>query len=395
MPLNHGSFGATPSEILVTQRHYREEFDLNREGFLNNRFFNLLEDNRKAISGFVKAKADDIVLIGNATEAVNAVFKSISLVAGDEILITNHAYANYPPLIEQIAQDRGFKVKIVNLPFPLEDESKIIEAFTEALTGKTKLAFFDHIISATSLILPVKEIVQALKEKGVESFVDGAQAIGQIDVNLSEIGAAYYAGNHHKWLCAPVASGFLHVRKGKQADVLPAIGSGTATREHDFQERFSWIGTFDPSAVLCTGETIGFMNDLHPRGWPGIFEDNHNLAVQARDMLCQKLGIQEPCPDEMIGSMFSLPLGQINFPQEILDNEAPHRRLAKLLKDECGYEVYGIASAQDEDTMLMRVSAHLYNDISQYERLAEDMCGLLQKYGVRQKPVDPVDILEF
>lgn len=378
MPLNHASFGATPNHILNLRKSYQKQFDENREGFLNDQYFDLLKATQRKISDFVGTQPKNLVLISNATEGFNAVFQSLPLKEGDEILTTDQIYSNFPPILKEIANKKGATVKTVEIPFPIENDEEIIDAITSAVSKKTKLAFFDHITSASSITFPVKDLVNTLKNMGIETFIDGAQSTGQVHVDIDDIGATYYVGNHHKWVCAPTSSAFLYVSPDKQDCILPAIMSGASTREHSFQDRFKWTGTFDPSALLCVSDTIDFMQTLHPNGWKGIFEQNHNLAVKARNMLTKSLNLPKLCPNHMIGSMFSIELGHINFPNHIRKQPA-HRRLAKLLSEHHGFELYGLAS--ENGNVTARVSAHLYNDRSQYERLTNAMTDIMNKYG--------------
>ncbi|MCB9991351.1 MAG: aminotransferase class V-fold PLP-dependent enzyme [Rhodospirillales bacterium] len=378
--LNHGSFGATPRAILEKQAEFVRTFNLFREDMLWRQGFDKLKDVRHAVAAFVGVDTDDVVIVDNATDGFNAVLKSVPLGAGDEVLITSHAYSNYPPVFHEEAARRGFTIVVAEIPYPPESPQQIIDTILAKAGTKTKLAFIDHITSPTALIFPVKEIVAALQAQGIDTFVDGAHAPGQIPLDVKDIGAAYYTGNHHKWMCAPVASAFLYVRKDRQDCIMPAVGSGGASREAPFTERFAWTGTKDISAWACVPETIAYMASLHPDGWTGIMARNHALAVKARDLLCDRLGIIPPCEEAMFGSMFTLPLGSLQFDPET-EQKAPILRLYELVEARAGFGVYALPFG---DQYLLRVSCHLYNEEKDYELLAEAMAEIVREYEIQR-----------
>lgn len=381
--LNHGSFGATPKAILERQGQVRTAFDSDREKFLWEGYFDDLARSREKLARFVGADTADLVYVDNVTEAVSSVFHSLRLGPGDELLVTDHAYDNYfsnipgvMPFLKIMARRDGFTIRVAEIPYPVGSEDQVVETILNAATDKTTLAFIDHITSPTALVFPIKRIVGALKKRGIETFVDGAHAPGQVDLSINDIGAAYYAGNCHKWLCAPSGVGFLHVRKDKQDGIMPAVMSGGAGAKN-FADRFAWTGTKDLTPRLLVGETIDYMASLYPQGWPGIRARNHALALAARDMLTQRIGIGKPCPDEMVGSFFTIPLS-LKFDAET--EAQPHNlRLSKVLEKESGIKAYAVPFG---GVYLLRVSAHLYNGLDQYRELANAIASLVGKYGV-------------
>ena len=367
---NHGSFGATPTAILLRQAEFVAGFNREREDFLwgdgqgVESALVTLREAVKPLARMVGADPQDMVFVDNVTDAFSSVIRSLPLGAGDQVLVTDHIYANFPAPLKELARRQGFEIVVAEIAYPLNDENEIVEAILAKVTLQTKLAVIDHITSPTAIIFPVKDIVAALRERGVDTFVDGAHGPGHLPVNVEDIGAAYYTANNHKWLCAPVGSGFLHVRRDRQDEIMPAVGSGGASHDTPFVDRFTWRGTKDMSPHFMVGEAIAYLEKIHPEGWPGIYRRNHALAVAARDILMSRLKIAAPCPEAMVGAIFTLPLEQFSF-------------RGKLRNEMIARFGYGVVATEFNGRPFMRVCAHLYNNLGQYEEMAEALGEIL------------------
>jgi isopenicillin-N epimerase len=222
------------------------------------------------------------------------------------------------------------------------------------------------------VILPIEALIKALAEFDIPVLVDGAHAPGMVPVDLNKLDAAYYTGNCHKWLCAPKGSGFLHVNRAYQASVRPAIishGANTTRRDRSrFLIEFDWTGTSDPTAVLSVPAALEFMDSLLPGGWDDVREHNHSLALAARSLLCTALGLEPCCPDDMIGSIASLPLppGSVEPTTSPLYTDP----LQDTLLERYGIEV-PVIPWPAVPRRLVRLSAQVYNTLDQYQRLAD------------------------
>jgi isopenicillin-N epimerase len=237
----------------------------------------------------------------------------------------------------------------------------------------------DHVTSQTGVVMPIERLVRELKQRGVDTLVDGAHAPGTVPVNVKKIGAAYYTANCHKWLCAPKGAAFLHVARDKQNLIRPLIiSNGANSRRQDrsrFLIEFAWPGTWDPSACLSVPEALRFVGSLLAGGWPEIMARNRALALAARKILCGTLEIDEPCPEEFIGSLAAIPLPDATpdaLPR-LPFNEYP---LQDTLREKYQIEV-PIISWPAPPKRLLRLSAQLYNSLPQFERLAEALEELL------------------
>ncbi|HEY2028206.1 MAG TPA: aminotransferase class V-fold PLP-dependent enzyme [Myxococcales bacterium] len=368
--LNHGSFGACPRAVLDAQSELRARMERQPLQFLARDLEGLLDEARAALAEFVGAGADDLAFVPNATAGVNTVVRSLQFEAGDELLTTNHAY-NACANALRIHEPRGVKVVVAQVPWPLHGSQEVVEAVMAAVTPRTRLVLLDHITSPTGLVFPVQEMVRRLNDRGIDTLVDGAHAPGMLPLNLRELGAAYYTGNCHKWMCTPKGSALLHVRRDKQASIRPlGISHGANAQRSDrsrFRLEFDWGGTNDPTPYLCIPAALKFFAELIPGGFPEVMKRNHALAVKGRKILCDALDLSEPAPEDMLGSLAAVPL-----PQGGPTGAAGHGNwhpLQKTLYEKHRIEV-PIMVFPAAPHKLVRIAAQLYNDESQVAALA-------------------------
>jgi isopenicillin-N epimerase len=367
--LNHGSFGACPIAVLEHQQALRAQMEAEPVRFFAIELEPLLDRARQALADFVGADAEGLVFVPNATTGVNTVLRSLSLQPGDELLTTNHEYNASRNALDFAAQRSGAKVVVVDVPFPLEDPGQVVAAMLAGVSERTRLVLVDHISSQTGLIFPLQELIRALSQRGIEVLVDGAHAPGMVPLNLKELGATYYTGNCHKWMCNPKGAAFLAVLPEKIGQLRPLVISHGANSLRSDRSRFflefDWTGTADPTAYLCVPETIRYMGSLLPDGWTELMANNREKVLAARKFLCQALKVDPLCPPKMIGAMavLSLPQGRV-----------------ESLKDAL-YERYSvevpIVPWGDSSGRLIRISAQLYNTPTDYDVLARALVRLL------------------
>jgi isopenicillin-N epimerase len=381
--LNHGSFGATPIEVLSKQDEYRTRLEREPVRFMVRELEPLLDAARAEVAAFVGADAEGVAFVQNATAGVNAVLRSLDLDRHDELLVTTHEYNGSRNALDFAASLSGAKVVCVDVPFPIESPEEVVKRVLAQVTERTRLLLIDHITSQTALILPVQRIVAELRERGIDTLIDGAHAPGMVPLDVRAIGAAYYTGNFHKWVCAPKGAGFLYVTKNRRASVRPAIishgANATRTDRSRYLLEFDWTGTYDPTAWLCVPEALRFMNGLVKGGWPEVMRRNHALALRARDLLCDRLGIAHPAPDDMLGAMAAFPMPD----GTALDNSALYggEPLQDALLEKYAIEV-PVMPWPYPPKRTLRVSCQLYNEIGEYERLGDALVAELRGCGV-------------
>ncbi len=196
--------------------------------------------------------------------------RSLNFSPSDELLTTDQEYNACRNALNFVSDRTGAKVIVASLPFPVESPQQIVEAVIKHISPRTRLALLDHVSSSTAFVFPIKQLVKELTKRGVDTLVDGAHAVGMLPLNLEEIGAAYYTGNCHKWLCAPKGAGFLYVHRNKQENIHPlTISHGANSTRMDksrFHLEFDWVGTDDPTAYLSN---VGRRPALSRRGASG------------------------------------------------------------------------------------------------------------------------------
>ncbi|CAN5880536.1 hypothetical protein BH11MYX2_BH11MYX2_18890 [soil metagenome] len=291
----------------------------------------------------------------------------MGLAAGDEIVTTRDIYRAAGNQLARLADAVGARISSVAIPAPFDPDA-LVAAVASAITPRTKLALFDHITSATALVFPLARMLAPYAARAIPVIVDGAHAPGQIDLdvgNLLASGATWYTGNHHKWMCAPKASGFLAVAPSAVPHTLPLVTSHGATPSYGPPNRLhaehDWPGTTDPSALLAVPHAI---DDVAAAGggWPAVRARNHALALAMRD----RLGGAPLAPTDAVGCMIT---ASITLPAGVAPLTMERRLLA------AGWELHIIDRASGP---FIRVCAHLYNHLDQID----DLRRALHDHGV-------------
>jgi isopenicillin-N epimerase len=335
--LNHGSFGACPRPVFERYQEWQRELEREPVQFIAGRLRELLAHARGELGAYVGAAADDLTFVPNATTGVNMAARALDLQPGDEVLATDLEYGACNLTWLQLCERAG--ARYVRAP---------VDELFEHATERTRAVYLSHITSETALLLPVETIVARARDEGLATIVDGAHGVAQVDLDLTALGADFYAGNCHKWLCAPKGAGFLYVSPEWQERVDGAIISWGYEEPATFVSRTEQQGTRDPAAYLAVPDAIAFCREHDVR------EERRALARDARKELCTLLGTEPLAPDAQI-----LQMASVRLPE-------PQPGLSRRLFDEHRIEIPTMPAHCDE---LLRISIAPYTEREDVERL--------------------------
>ena len=355
LTVNHGSYGAVPKPVLAAQQDWRRRMEAQPTRFFSRVFPGAVREAAAALGAFVGAKGEDIAFVTNATEGCNAVLRSLALRPGDEVLVLTHGYGAVRNTVHYVTERAGARMTEAALPFPDPDEARVLAALEAVLTPRTRLAVLDHITSASALVLPIAAMTALCRAARVPVLIDGAHGPGQVTLDVPALGADWYAGNCHKWLCAPKGCGFLWAAPERRADlhpVTPSHGLGSG-----FLAEFDWTGTRDPSAWLAVDKAIAFHERL---GGQELRVRNATLAAEATALLARRLKTDVGASGAFAGAM-----GVVRLPISATPERA--RAICERLVD-----ARTDAPLQAlEGALWLRLSAAAYNERADYERLAD------------------------
>src|SRR3954469_2032387 len=365
--LNHGTVGAPPRRVLAAQQALRDEIERQPSRFILRelaleqpapwRAQSRLREAIAPIAAFLGSQPEDLVFVSNVTAGLNAVLQSLPLEAGDEVLVTDLGYGAITYAAQAATAARGATVRIVEMPYPLRDPEAAVDAVSAALTDRTRLVVIDHITARTALLLPVAHVAAACHARGVPVLVDGAHAPGAIALDIPSLGVEWYVANLHKWAYSPRPCGVLWAAPGRQEFLHPPVTSWGHGR--GYLDEFEHVATNDPTAYLAAPDGIALMREW---GLSAVLAYNHQLAWDAGQLLTQRWGTTLDTPREMIGSMVTVALPEGSGST---DEDASNLRVALLEEDKIEVQLHAWRKR-----LWVRVSAQVYNDITDIERLA-------------------------
>ncbi|HEY0252428.1 MAG TPA: aminotransferase class V-fold PLP-dependent enzyme [Kofleriaceae bacterium] len=337
--LNHGSYGGITRAMFARAAELHARLEAAPMKFFVLDWQGLIDEARAAVAEFVHAPVADTVFVPSATTGVAIAIHSCEVGPGDDIVTTDHSYR----AVKNQLLRRGGNVITVPLALPFEPDA-FVASILAAITPRTRLVVLDHVTSATAIVFPLERIVPQLVARGIQVVIDGAHAPGQIELDVGKLGATFYTGNHHKWLCAPKASGFL---VGKTA--RPIVTSHGASPEYGPANRLhaelDWSGTYDPTSQLCA--------PLFTQQTREVRERNHALALAFADAI----GGRRLAPDSSLGAMVAMPL-------KLRPGVDPLAIREQLLRDN-----WEVMLVDWRGQQLLRVSTHLYNSLEDAPRL--------------------------
>ena len=366
--LNHGTVGATPRRVLERQQQLRDEMERQPSRFLLRelageqpmpwRRVSRIREASDRVAEFLGSRPDDLVFVPNVTAGINAVLGSIALTPADEVLITDLAYGAVTLAARVTCQRTGATLSTVPIEYPVRRSDDVVAAIDQAITPGTKLVVVDHVTAQTALVLPVARIAAACRARGVQVLVDGAHAPGSRLVDIAALGADWYAANLHKWAHAPRGCGVLWAAPERQATLhTPIVSWG---RDRGFRHEFEHTATTDPTSFLSAPHGIDLLREWD---FAACVEYMHGLAWDGAHALASRWGTSFETPREMVGAMVTVPLPESTGST---DADAAALRLALLVEDRIEVQLHAWRGQ-----LWVRVSAQIYNDRADIERLAD------------------------
>jgi isopenicillin-N epimerase len=363
--LNHGSFGAVPRPVREAQSRWRDLIDANPMRYYRTIRTPSIVSAREVGATFLRTAPEAVALVTNATAGVSTVLAGLGLRAGDEIVVTDHAYGAVALAARRFARVSGASVITVSIALTATDE-EVARRLAEVIGPRTRLVLIDQVTSPTARSFPVRAVAEMARSHDVPTLVDGAHALGMLDLQLDSLGADFWVGNFHKWAFAPRSVAALWVAPRWRESIKPLVVSWND--EQGYPASFDQQGTADDSTWLSLPDAVKFFEDL---GVDRVRRHNRALAAYAQETVATALGVSLADVSNDPGlSMRLVPL-----PRGIAENDEGARALYTQIADGLGVEVAAISWT---GRGWLRLSAQVYNAPTDYDRLARGLSDLLR-----------------
>ena len=370
--LNHGSFGATPAPVFDEYQRLQREMERQPVRWLQREADDRLAAARAALAAYVGCDHDEVVYFPNPTQAINMVARSLRLEPGDEVLATDHEYGAMDRTWRVVCADAGARYVQAHVPVPLPPTAdEVVERIWAAVTPRTRVLFISHITSATAVRFPVEELVQRGRDAGLVTIVDGAHVPGHIPLDVRAVGADFYTGAPHKWLCAPKGTTFLYARRDVQHLLRPLVVSwgweSLTPSGSTFVDHHEWQGTRDLSPFLATPAAIAW---TQANDWPAQQARSHAMVRTAIERVDALTGLASMYPDDgftWYGQMAVALLPDVDVAE-----------LKRRLYDEFLVE---LPVHRFADQPMLRVSVAAYTVDSDIDALVDALTVLLPQLG--------------
>ena len=329
----------------------------------------MLWEARKRLATFLGTEPRRLIFTLNVSTSINLVASGLTIPTPGEILLTDHEYGAMHWCWERAAQRQGLTLRTFPLPTMASNPAEIVAAAEAAMTPKTRLFFFSHVLSPTGLVLPAKELCGAARRRGIITVVDRAHAPAMLPLDVNAVGADFYGGNCHKWMLAASGCGFLVISAGNEDRLQPlevSWGYHPNRNRPDEPDEFGttprvrfleFTGTRDICPWLAIPETIDFQERI---GWDKVRERIAELAAYARKRIG---GLGLPLATPAVAGMHGS-LTAFDLPFRGADRAAALRKAIWQHRIE-------IPIIERPDRLLIRVSTHFYNTTEEIDRLAE------------------------
>ena len=360
--LNHGGFGALPVQVADAAAALRREVESNPTDMFMRRWADEVDAVRRRVAGLLHARPDDLVFVPNATAGTATVLNSIPLSAGDEVVVTDHRYPAVRSQVDVLASRRNVVVREAHISVDVAGAEEIVDRVLAEVTPRTRIVVVDHIASATGFRFPVEALVEAVHAADLPVLVDGAHAPGQVEVDLDTLGADFWSGNMHKWVCSPRACAALRVAPQWQDVVRPLVASQDFGK--GFQPAFDWTGTADPIPMLAVPAALDFWDSL---GWDAVRAEQRRLVGEGARHVAERIGTRVA-----VAEQFTAAMRLVELPRPLSVDDGVSLMQQMTLEHKVTAYVTHHAG-----TSYVRICGQLYNTPEHYDRLADALTVLL------------------
>lgn len=361
---NHGSFGALPGPVLTAQNEFRSRMAANPMRWFGREMPDLLRAAHAEVARFIGAAPEEIAFVNNVSAGVSAVAQSLSLQESDEILSTDHAYGAVSSALDRLSERTGASRVVAHIPLESTDE-EVVAIIREHCSERTALVVLDQVTSPTARRFPIEPVACIAHNFNAALLVDGAHAPGMLPLDVPKLGVDFWTGNLHKWACAPPGTGVLWVAPQWREQMRSLVVSWGETE--GFPTSFERVGTDDLTAWVAAPCSLHLLESL---GWDRVRAHNEALVKWAQATVADILG--QPANELRHDAGLSMALAWL--PPGVAETRDQAHSIQEHLAT-LGVEMT-VGSWNGRGRI--RLSAYVYNQPSDYERLAMGVRDFIQ-----------------
>ncbi|CAF3613617.1 unnamed protein product [Rotaria socialis] len=362
--INHGSYGSAPKSVHEKLREYQLTAELNPDRWFRLDVQNAMDKVRKRLSDYVNCDSDDLVILENASAGINSILKSLKFQSNETILYYNIAYGMVKLTLQYVSTEIFTQEQIVQIELDHEtiQNTNLLLKKTQDTINKlknVKLIVFDHISSIPAILFDIETMIKYFRQQGILTLIDGAHAVGAIQLDLKKLDPDFYLSNTHKWLYNHRSACLLYVKKDFQKLIHPIITSFGYLQS--FQNEFFWLGTKDYSSYLTISDALDFRETIANE--TDIFNYNHQLAIQAGNLLAQLWNSSTLTSNDI----FISTMNNIELPLNIDSLDKMNILYQKLINQ---YNIF-LPMFQFDNKFYCRISAQIYMELTDYQTVGK------------------------
>ncbi|CAF4905305.1 unnamed protein product [Rotaria sp. Silwood1] len=386
--INHGSYGSAPKYVHDKLREYQLKAEHNPDRWFRLDLQIEMENLRKKLSKYINCDPDDLVILENASAGVNSILKSLKFQSNETILYYDIAYGMVKLTLQYISTELFTQEQIIQIEIDHQTIQNIdlLLKKTQDVIDKiknVKLIIFDHISSVPAILFDIETMIKYFRQQEILTLIDGAHAVGAIELNLTKLDPDFYLSNTHKWLYNHRSACLLYVKKDLQKLIHPIITSFGYLQS--FQNEFFWLGTKDYSPYLTISDALDFRQTIANE--TDIFNYNHQLAIQAGNLIANMWNSSTLTSNET----FISTMNNIELPLYFDTRNKMNNLYQKLINQ---YNIF-LPMFRFDNKFYCRISAQIYMELEDYQTVGKIVLDIIsnQKFSpsLIQTKDDPCD----